>query len=203
MFTQAYADAVAVLGPANPESIRAGLGLGMYLAKAGNPDEAVAILERIAEAAATLEGGPLRFRPADALASVLFETRQVDAAIRVLDLLVAQSALALGSANKSVLKRRMLLVGAYSRAGRTSEAVALAESAVPECESVFGDQDRATGDAYVMLAELYAATSRSREARDAYRRALTVFERSLGAGHPVTQRVRKQAGRLSGLRMGR
>ena len=85
---------------------------------------------------------------------------------------------------------RIALAAILDARGRGREARDTLGQAVPVLESILGAEHYEVGVALDSLAAMYSGAGEHRNAAALYSRALRIFERTLGTGHPRTRACR-------------
>jgi tetratricopeptide (TPR) repeat protein len=155
-----------VLGREHPGTLDAMRDLAVSHLAAGDPDDALELLEPALTLARTVLGPkhPKTLSKTQDLARVYFDIGRQDDALDLLREALALSREVNGPEHPETLAAMRNLAGACSAAGRSSETLDLREELLPLCMKAFGPQDPRTIGVTADLAESYLNAGRTADA---------------------------------------
>ena len=189
---QIAADYERLLGPDDPDTVRAQDNLALSYLSAGRTGEAIALGEQIAADYERLLGpdDPDTVRARGHLALSYLSAGRTGEAIALQERVAADTERLLGPDHPDTLRGWGNLPNSYLSAGRTGEAIALGERVAADTERLLGAHHPDTLRARGNLAGSYWSAGRTGEAIALGERVAADTERLLGADHPDTLKYR-------------
>ncbi len=163
---------------------------GGILAFTGNTAEAIVMLEQSVH---RLDGQPPSLELANSARLMLAEAYRLardDAkALQVLDATLLWQRAELPASHPQITRARMRRVAPLRESGKREESLSEALALVDEIERAYGADTPESAFARTALGRSLDALGRNQEAVIAYRKALQVWQRSLGQDHPNALRA--------------
>jgi tetratricopeptide (TPR) repeat protein len=186
------------LGPDHPDLIGPRIRLGHALVAAGQPQQAVSVLERAASGADRVRGpgqaDTLGGR--DELAAAYLAAGRPSDAVTLYRNVLASRERAQGPRDPETMTTRLGLADAYLADGQEKEAVAAYKRVVGDRERVLGPHHLDTVRAWSSLGAAYQRMGKTVAAERLYEQARAGFEQLLGPRHPDALRSRAELARI-------
>ena len=198
LFGKAAATRRALLGPDDPLTLRSLVLFGLAHRDAGNPAEAVPVLELVRDAQVRTLGAddPATLATRGDLGETYRQVGRADDAIAILEAVRDVHIQQHGPADRLTLNSQNNLAIAYASAGRREEAVSLLEQVLAARREQLGLANVDTVMSLSNLARAYQMTYRMRDAINLLEEARDAVVPILSADHPLTLRILDNLARM-------